>query len=84
MANAKKCDRCGKFYTSSEKRLDSQGRYLKGITMDGLKYTYSPGCINQTCTKYQKQVDLCPDCSEKLILWLNAYNSMRDSDETHA
>lgn len=39
MADAKKCDRCGNFYTSSEKRLDSQGRYLKGITMDGLKYT---------------------------------------------
>lgn len=39
MSDEKKCDRCGHFYTSSEKRLDSQGRYLKGITMDGLKYT---------------------------------------------
>lgn len=82
MADAKKCDRCGNFYTSSEKRLDSQGRYLKGITMDGLKYTN--GYINQSCTRYQKQIDLCPDCGEKLISWLNTYNSAEDTNETHA
>lgn len=81
MADAKKCDRCGHFYTSSEKRLDSQGRYLKGITMDGLKYIN--GDFNQSCTRYEKQIDLCPDCGEKLISWLNAYNSAEDSNETH-
>ena len=58
--NAKKCDRCGSFY--------------------GIRYPSAleelAECFNMTsyvqeiCRDIEKNVDLCPSCSNKLFEWL--------------
>ena len=59
MANAKKCDRCGKYYTNSEKRYTVDGLYVGGITTLSIK--------GNSITKY----DLCDDCIKKLLTFLD-------------
>lgn len=59
MADAKKCDRCGKYYTDSEKQY----------TFDGFRV----GCIKLMsvdgfCIGYY---DLCDNCVKKLMRYLN-------------
>ena len=71
MANAKKCDRCGKFYTSSEKKINSKGFYLRSVILDRID------CVDP------KEIDLCSDCRSFIILWLDAFNR-EDSNETNA
>ena len=59
MADAKKCDRCGKYYTDGEKRY----------TVD----SFHVGCIklmsvSGACIDYY---DLCDDCVKKLMVFLD-------------
>ena len=65
MANAKKCDRCGKLYSESDllekfKFKDSEWRY-------SLKYDAHPYPAHQ--------LDLCPDCLKSLYSWLCMENN---------
>ena len=59
MADAKKCDRCGKYYMDGEKRY----------TVD----SFPVGCIklmsvSEDCIDYY---DLCDDCVKKLMVFLD-------------
>ena len=60
MANAKKCDRCGKYYDKNQKFK------IKNTTTDfadGIKFTGVKGYDSS-------QFDLCDDCIEKLYNFL--------------
>ena len=60
MANAKKCDRCGKYYMDGEKTAhDADGYYIGGITTLSIK--------GNSITKY----DLCDNCIKKLMIFLD-------------
>lgn len=63
MVDAKKCDRCGKFYIDNtetiEKILDSIKCYF------GVDDTEPQKFINHVCTNY----DLCKDCKHSLLIW---------------
>lgn len=54
MANAKKCDRCGKFYDIHE-----SNDYAVGIRF-----------VDELGGPLRMVSDLCPDCMAKLINWL--------------
>lgn len=59
MANAKKCDRCGKFYTGEEKNFMLDGIYISGVSFDS------------ACSDYSfRHHDLCDECLQKLIEFL--------------
>lgn len=59
MANAKKCDRCGKYYTNSEKRYVVDGFYVGCVKILS---------INGTCID---EYDLCDDCIKKLMIFFD-------------
>lgn len=54
MSDAKKCDRCGKFYDIYEPVDNAAGFYF----------------ANNVGSSLQPLYDLCPDCMEELINWL--------------
>lgn len=54
MSDAKKCDRCGKFYDAYEPINDASGFRF----------------INSWNGALQGIYDLCPDCMEELTKWL--------------
>lgn len=57
MANAKKCDRCGKFYEKNETKRKINGEYVEGIKI---------------CTYANRKIyDLCGDCIENLYEFMN-------------
>lgn len=67
MANALKCDRCGKFYIKNEKHKTSgrvNGGILGGIT------TVS------TNENHDKWLDLCDDCISDLLDFLDGKELM--------
>lgn len=55
MANAKRCDRCNRFYNHYEEKKP------------GFKMVK----ISQTSSNYKKNVDLCPKCLEELEDWFD-------------
>lgn len=60
--NAKKCDRCGKFYEFY--KIESQGEYIKG-TAGIIKISRTQfGCKNEVA-----DYDLCRDCAESFQSW---------------
>lgn len=59
MADAKKCDRCGKYYTEREQRYVVNGFYVGCVEI----LSINGNCID----KY----DLCDDCIKKLMRYLN-------------
>lgn len=61
MANAKKCDRCGKYYDGNELYHDSTN-FGKSCT-DGMAFTTTNG-------EYCKEHDLCDECIGLLKEWL--------------
>lgn len=58
MANAKKCDRCGKYYDQNKKYLLGR-EHVIGIRFE------SPN-------KYNDRIDLCDECLEKIEEFLGA------------
>lgn len=65
MANAKKCDRCGTFYTNCKPiniHLVTDPRYDNGEKQLSLTISRTYGDI---------PVDLCPECVDKLIRYFN-------------
>ena len=64
MANALKCDRCGKFYTEKEKNFIVPGDILEYIKI----YAKNNVLIDI--------FDLCDDCAEELWNWLNDWRAV--------
>lgn len=54
MAEARKCDRCGKFYENAE--------WQKADTVDGDKFTL-------VLSGMFRNIDLCPKCQASLLAW---------------
>lgn len=71
MADAKKCDRCGKFYTNNDRQFRVNGGYPVRIDMvDRNGWTLGNG------------FDLCEDCMKELWHWLrNEQESESEEDE---
>lgn len=71
MANAKKCDRCGKYYSIKDHKCDlrySDVRYYEKYTIDEeyiipVSVTFTD---DLSCSNYYK-FELCPDCMRELI-----------------
>lgn len=69
MAEAHKCDRCGRFYITSELTekwtdFEDEDFFVKHIILTGLPKIES---------KYDTQsrpFDLCPDCIKELLIWI--------------
>lgn len=62
MANAKKCDRCGKFYENNKKH-ETSGR-IHGSKLTGISTTDTNTCSD-------KWFDLCDDCLTDLFEFLS-------------
>ena len=68
MAAAKKCDRCNKLYegynlANSAKKFN--GIQTLNIDLQGRYYAH-------------KLMDLCPDCSNSFMEWLNAFEDKKE------
>lgn len=61
MASAKKCDACGKYYDDN-KRFETSGR-MCGAILAGVTTASNGGS--------DKWFDLCDNCLETLLLFLN-------------
>ena len=72
MANAKKCDRCGNFYSGVEM---STGYYSQIETADGNKRYIT------ISSNANGELDLCPKCRESLRYWWNWKNFVRSMDD---
>lgn len=72
MADAKKCDRCGKYYTIKRKRDIGDGMYVNDtanvITVPQI--TYSEHTRIDPIT-----FDVCYDCFEQFFDWFNEYHN---------
>lgn len=64
---AKKCDRCGNYYTIIDKPL----RY-KALTAAFLGAIASPLRLSNAQLEIEKILDLCPECTRDLTRWLKA------------
>lgn len=60
MANAKKCDRCGKFYEFGDLGVSKSGSFVTGVAFK-----------RHTNVNYDCYVDLCKDCIEDLKRFLD-------------
>ena len=61
MGKAKKCDRCGGFYTYNDhKYYDGEVACLKTVSVSPVFYSTS-----------ETYWDICPECTAKLNNWLN-------------
>lgn len=69
MASAKKCDRCGVFYTENTRFPKKKGTYK--ATIDG-------ACFTTTTNVYTDYFDLCDDCIAELKLFLNGKKLRED------
>lgn len=71
MANAKKCDRCGKFYESYH--TDVNGYSANAIFV-----------AHETSITYKERdirfvLDLCPECMNSFTKWLNEKENNNES-----
>lgn len=64
MGLAKVCDRCGKLYLPYHKDSDQFGGSLNAVQGN---YTRGDGSIRDR----RANLDLCPDCMESFLEWLN-------------
>lgn len=62
MSEAKKCDRCGKFYEENE-LMESKCSVL-GSTIGGINTATKDG-------RKDEHFDLCDDCVKSLFIWKN-------------
>lgn len=63
MANAKRCDRCGRFYTTQN---DIKVHF---VTEPYVKANHLQ--LEYTSKLERKRVDLCPECVDELIQYFN-------------
>lgn len=65
MANAKKCDRCGKYYDEYGEDMDVMGNLpigdVNGIALVSDEYN-------------RLSLDICPMCMIQFVDWLNAFD----------
>lgn len=61
MANAKKCDRCEKYYDTNHKKLPNYGGYIFGVAL----------VRTSTLHRYGKEFDLCDDCLNEFMRFLD-------------
>ena len=59
MANAKKCDRCGRLYEFYDGER---------VFASGARYTKFCLCHHSTCAEHN--FDLCPPCMKSLMIWI--------------
>lgn len=67
MADAKKCDRCGKLfepYIKSDERLNPN-QYTEIIVRDAF--------VGRSSYNNDRYFDLCSECSESLDKWINFF-----------
>lgn len=64
--NAKKCDRCGGFYTVEYVQANIFQELGHSLAMLSDKYAKKERIINSITAK----VDFCPECSESFEKWL--------------
>ena len=65
MADAKKCDICGSFYSldyTSSRRPSSYGNYIDGLKLMNFKSQQSLNCY-----------DLCEDCANDLMAFIKQH-----------
>lgn len=63
MANAKKCDRCDKFYMTDDYKLLKNSKGINGYYVRGVRaFTNSTGI---------EEFDLCPECVIKFYDFMN-------------
>lgn len=74
MANAKKCDRCGKFY----ERYDTDVNGFPANSLAVLKEATLDELLDRA--KLRFFIDLCPDCMNDFTKWLNEPEDIQ-SDE---
>lgn len=68
MAKAKQCDRCGEFYVEREPTPLQQ---LIKNAADTFRIVTGANEKEQTRQIIESVVDLCPECSTSLKMWLN-------------
>jgi hypothetical protein len=69
MADAKKCDRCGKYYDEQEKKYTVDGNILASI-----KFISKQNCMIGRC-------DLCDECAKKLVQFMNPSRMAVETDD---
>ena len=62
--DAKKCDRCGNYYTKSEYTN------IKLLIAAFIGANVSPLRLAEAQIEIEKNLDLCPECSKDLTKWL--------------
>lgn len=65
--DAKKCDRCGRFYEESNSTYEVS-KPLYTTALDGGRFVYA-----------RKKIDLCQDCADALVRFL--YNAEPEENE---
>lgn len=63
MSNAKKCDRCGKFYENHKRRFRMDNNDFKNANLAWIK-------LVDVNDHYITSFDLCEDCVKELWHWL--------------
>ena len=69
MANAKKCDRCGNYYSINDHKCHlsyHDVRYYEKYTIDEEYIIPVAVTFSENCANYYK-FELCPDCMRDLI-----------------
>ena len=73
MANAKKCDRCGKYYEEREATpIETLAHSMEALIV--------PKTVMQNISVIERILDLCPSCSESLKRWANGKENAEDGN----
>ena len=75
MADAKKCDRCGRYYQKQSEQDMSSLEYLANSILDALRPKY------KIQTAVETLIDLCPCCSESFRRWVNGKEGEKGDGE---
>lgn len=65
---AKKCDRCGAFYSSYEREAKKTDSNKIKALFDGNRNGIRMSRYEGYCSQH---IDLCPSCLEELLKWLD-------------